>query len=182
MTTLDDFSSSELELLSSLPYKVGVYVSHADDEGGEEDDEREMDALESCIKAIASLNDDKPFAAEAMRQTLAMRSEWPRWAAQNFKVPEEAAQAKALLAGRANEQECKNYCAALMEIATTVAQAYGEFGEFDDDDEGGGLFGSIVGKITSTLSGVSADDANHPMNVSAAEDTAINTLRNALKG
>ena len=63
MTTLSDFSASELELLVSLPYKVGVYVSHADDEDGEVDDEREMAALESCIKAIASLREDKPFAS-----------------------------------------------------------------------------------------------------------------------
>lgn len=100
---------------------------------------------------------------------------------QSFNVPDEAAQAKALLASRASESETKNYCAALMEIATTVAQAYGEFGEFDDE-ESGGLFGSIVGKITSSLSALSSEDANHPMNVSAAEDTAISALRNALKG
>lgn len=181
MTSLADFTASELELIASLPYKVGVYVSHADDEGGEDDDEREMDSLESCMKAIASLQEDKPFTAEAIRQTMVMRSEWPRWAAQSFKVPEEAAQVKALLAGRANEQETKNYCRALMEIATTVAQAYGEFGEFEEEDEGG-VFGSILGKITSKLSGMSADDANHPMNVSAAEDNAINTLREALRG
>ncbi len=181
MTTLSDFSASELELLVSLPYKVGVYVSHADDEDGEVDDEREMAALESCIKAIASLREDKPFASETMNQALNMKSEWPRWAAQSFNVPDEAAQAKALLASRASESETKNYCAALMEIATTVAQAYGEFGEFDDE-ESGGLFGSIVGKITSSLSALSSEDANHPMNVSAAEDTAISALRNALKG
>lgn len=181
MTTLADFSASELELIASLPYKVGVYVSHADDEGGEEDDEREMDALESCMKAIASLHEDKPFTSEAIRQTMVMRSEWPRWAAQSFNVPEEAAQAKVLLAGRANEQETKNYCIALMEIATTVAQAYGEFGEFEDHEKTG-LFGSIVGNITKKLSGLSEDDANHPMNVSAAEDNAITALRAALKG
>lgn len=181
MTTLDDFSASELELLVSLPYKVGVYVSHADDEDGQLDDEREMDALQSCLKAIASLNEGKPFTAEVMRQTLAMRTDWPRWAGQSFNVPTEAAQAKALLTGHANEMETKNYCRALMEVATTVAQAYGEFGEYEDDEKGG-LFGSIVGKITDTLSAMSSDDANHPMNVSAAEDNAISALRDALRG
>lgn len=181
MASLSDFSSTELELLVSLPYKVGVYVSHADDEDGEVDDEKEMEALKGCIKATAGLHQDKPLIADVMRQTLDMRSEWPNWAAQSFNVPRDAQQAVALLSSRVSETELKNYRAALMEVATTVAQAYGEFGEFDDDDTSGGLFGGIVSKITSGLASLGADDDNHPMNISAAEDTAITALREALR-
>ena len=181
MTSLSDFSGSELELIASLPYKVGVFVSHADDADGETDDEKEMAALEACIKAIAGLHDDQPFTAEVLGQTLSMKTEWPRWAAQSFNVPDAAREGAVLLQGRASESEFKNYCAALMEIASTVAQAYGEFGEFDDDDSSGGVFSGLVSKIAGGLSSLSADDDNHPMNVSAAEDTAINVLRDALK-
>ena len=182
MASLSDFSSSELELVVGLPYKVGVFVSHADDEDGEIDDDKEMAALEACLKAIASLHEDKPFTSEVMRQCMSMRSDWPRWAAQSFHVTDEAAKASALLSARVSESEAKNYKAALMEIATTVAQAYGEFGDFDDNDSSGGLFGGLVSKISDTLSSLSADDANHPMNVSASEDHAIEALRVALQG
>ncbi|MEM7650874.1 MAG: hypothetical protein AAF204_02185 [Pseudomonadota bacterium] len=180
MASVSDFSASELELLVSLPYKVGVFVSHADDEGGEGDDEREMAALEACIQAIAKLHEDKPLTSDIMRQTLSMKSEWPRWSAQSFQAPDHAAQAVALMRSHASEAEQKNYKAALMEIASSVAQAYGEFGEFEGDDDGG-LLGGLVSKITSGLSKLSADDANHPMNVSAAEDQALEQLREALR-
>jgi len=180
MASLSGFSASELELLISLPYKVGVFVSHADDADGEIDDDKEMAALEACIKAIARLHDDKPLTADIMRQSLSMKTEWPRWAAQSFHVPDEARQAVVLLQGHASETEVKNYCAALVEVATTVAQAYGEFGEFDDEDTSGGIFGGLVSKISGTLSSLSADDANHPMNVSAAEDNALAQLKSAL--
>jgi len=181
MASLSDFSASELELLVSLPYKVGVFVSHADDEDGELDDDKEMGALEACIKAIAALHADKPLTADIMRQSLSMRMDWPRWAAQSFHVPDEARRAMALMQAKASETEQKNYASALIEIATTVAQAYGEFGEFDDDDTSGSVFGGLVSKISGALSSLTSDDAAHPMNVSAAEDTALEALRGALK-
>lgn len=183
MTSISDFSGSELELIISLPYKAGVFISHSDDEDGEVDDEKEMSALASCIQAIAKLHDDKPFTAEVMGQTLAMKSEWARWAEEGiFQTPKYAQQAVALLNGRASEQEVKNYRAAILQIATTVAQAYGEFGEFDDEDSGGGLFSGLASKISGALSSLNADDDNQPMNVSAAEEAALAELRAALKG
>lgn len=183
MTSVSDFSASELELLASLPYKVGVFISHADDEDGEIDDEKEIAALEACINAIAGLHEDKPFTAEVMQQTLQMKTEWPRWAEEGiFQTPKYAQQAVVLLQGRASEQELKNYRSSLVQIATTVAQAYGEFGEFDDDDTSGGLFGGIVSKLSSAVASITADDDNQPMNVSAAEDTALAELKAALRG
>lgn len=147
MSSLSDFSDTDRALLVCLPYKVGVFVSYADDEGGERDDKQEMDRLEECIMAIAGLHISKPFTAEIMRETVEMREQWSQWAAQSWHVPEEAEQAVKVLKSRVSDEELKNYRAALMEIATTVAQAYGEFGEFDDPDEGGGIFGSILAKL-----------------------------------
>ncbi|MEZ5814095.1 MAG: hypothetical protein R3E13_05145 [Alphaproteobacteria bacterium] len=180
MTSLSDFAASERELLLSLPYKVGVFVSHADDVDGEHDDEKEMGALEACIKAIARLHEDKPLSAEIMRGCLSEKAQWPRWAAQSFNTPEAAREAAILLEARASESEFKNYRGALMEIATTVAQAYGEFDAFDEGESGGGFFGGLVSKIAGGFSALSADDVNHPMNVSAAEDGALAELRAAL--
>ena len=180
MTALSDFSASEYELLVSLPYKVGVYVSHAEDEDGEGDDEKEMAALERCIQAIVRLHEDKPFTAEIVNQTLSMKTDWPRWSARSFAVPDEVSQAAALLRGKASKSERDNYCAALMEIASMVAQAFGEFG--DDEDEDAGVFGKLLGKITDGFSSLKPGDGHNPMNISAAEDTALETLRMALKG
>ena len=54
MSALSNFSEDEIELLASVPYKAGAWISHADDEEGEDDDERELKALESIIKEIAT--------------------------------------------------------------------------------------------------------------------------------
>lgn len=178
---ISDLSGHELELLASIPYKVGVYVSHADDEDGEIDDEREMKALSSCIKAIAGLHEDQPVVADIMRQTMAMHGDWPKWASFSFRAPEEAAQAMSILKSKAGEQTQKNFRAAVMEVATMVAQAYGEFGEFENDDMGDGLFSGIVSKIAGKLSALGQDDAGHPMNISAAEDTALAEISAALQ-
>lgn len=81
----------------------------------------------------------------------------------------------------ASESEFKAYRTTLIEIATTVAQAHGEFNSFDAPAEEKTGFGALVGKIVSGFSDLSKDDDNHPMNVSAAEDSAITELKQILK-
>lgn len=175
MTDLSVFSMAESELLVSLPYKVGVWVGYAEDEEGEADDERESKALQACIKEIASLHDDVPFIKALVAQTLRLRSEWPRWQTQSFHVTDDAAKAMSLLKSKATAAELKAYRAMLMEIATSVAQAHGEFGQWDEADEG--FFARIAGKLKS----LSQDSDDHPMNISAAEETAISELAAVLK-
>ena len=175
MTDLSAFSKSELELLVALPYKVGVWVGAAEDEEGESDDQKEAQALQGCIKAIAALHADKPFLKALAAQTLGLRSEWPRWADQSFNVLDDAEKAVTLLKGKVSSGDVKSYRGMIMEVATTVAQAYGEFGDWED--EGEGFFTRIAEKFKS----LSQDNKDHPMNVSAAEETAISELSIVLK-
>jgi hypothetical protein len=175
MTDLSVFSMAESELLVSLPYRVGVWVGHAEDEEGETDDVRESKALQSCIKQISALHDDVPFIKNLVAQTLRLRSEWPRWQAQSFNIIDDAAKAMNLLKSKATAAEAKAYRAMLMEIATAVAQAHGEFGQWGEADEG--FFARVAGKLKS----LSQDSDDHPMNVSAAEETAISELATVLK-
>jgi len=180
MTALSDFTDDARTLLVSLPYIVGVYVSHADDVDGEDDDEREIAALEGCIKGIASMHADQPLVREIFEQTLSHKDMWAQWEEQSFHAPILAERALGFVVSVGSEGNAKNYRAALMEVASAVAQAFGEFGEFDDEPEVG-FFGGIVSKVVGGLSKISEDDAGHPMNVSAAEDSAIHTLQQAMK-
>lgn len=181
MTHISAFSAEEIELLMSLPYKVGMWLSYADDEDGESDDEQEQKALHHCLKAIADLYEEGSLVKDVLKQTLSMKSEWPRWATQAFHVPSEAEKAVSLLQSKVTEDEMKAYAAALIEIATTVAAAYGEFSSFDEEEPEKTGFGALVGKIVSGFSDLSKDDENHPMNISAAEDSAIAELTSILK-
>ncbi|MCB1650444.1 MAG: hypothetical protein KDI46_00160 [Alphaproteobacteria bacterium] len=179
MSELSIFAPDEVELLARALFKVGAWISYAEDEEGEADDEQEMKALAACIRAVAKKHDGPGLVDDIARETLARQDQWENWAEDSFHALDECAQAVALLKSRAPASDVKNYKAALMEVAVTVAQASGEFGQYDDEDIG--LFGALLGKITGAFSGLTADDAGHPMNVSAAEDEALGRLRKLLK-
>lgn len=46
MAQLSSFSGEQAERLIALPYKIGLWISFADDEAGEGDDKKELEALE----------------------------------------------------------------------------------------------------------------------------------------
>jgi hypothetical protein len=176
MTSLSKFSADEVELICSLPYKVGMWISYADDTDGEVDDEKEAKVLSGCLKQFAKLHADKPFLAEVMKESLRREDKWADWADQSFHVLNDIKKAVPLLRGKASTDEIKLLKRALMEIGSAVASAFGEFGAFDEEAEG--MFAKIIGKF----SGLGHDDSGHPMNVSAAEDSALENLRAVLSG
>jgi hypothetical protein len=181
MSIIAQFSASELELLASLPYKVGVYVSHADDEGGDDDDARELETLQSCIRTIAEQHSHVPLTAAIMEQTLDLKMQWASWEERSFNTPQDCRMAVSLLKGRITDDELKDFSGALIEIASSVAQAYGEFNSFDDQTKKSGGFGALLKKFTGGFSDVSVQDGHHPMNISASEGGAIDELKDALK-
>lgn len=173
MTKLADFSGVEADLLVSLPFKAGIFVSHAEDEEGEQDDEKEINALQHCIRIIANNPEGDAFVKEVAAETLKSKDQWEAWTEQSFRAPEEARKAATLLTARVPEATFKKYRSALMEIAGAVALAYGEFGM--EEDEG------FFTKIMDRLSRLSHDDKGHPMNTSPAEDSALSALAAAFK-
>jgi hypothetical protein len=179
MSKLSEMQPEESLLIIALPYKVGVWMSHTDDVEGELDDEREMKALEHILKSIAQVHESSNFVQEVARNTLKSREHWDIWANQSFDILGDCEKAVGLLKSHVNDNDLKDYKSTLMEIATIVAQAHGEFGEFEDDEDEG--LGALIGKLVTKVSGASKNDADHPMNVSPAEDSALSRLAMALK-
>jgi hypothetical protein len=175
MTSLNDFTKDEAELIVSLPYKAGMWVSHSEDQDGEKDDTHENKALSACLRHFAKMGEGKPFFAQVIKETLRREDQWAEWADQSFTLIQDIQKAVPILRGKASVDEIKLFKRSLMEIGTAVAQASDEFGD-DNGDEG--FFGKILGKF----SGLTDTDAGHPMNVSASEDSALEKLRAALKG
>ena len=180
MSELSVFSEEESELLVSVLYKVGVWVSHADDEDGEVDDIREMKALGACIRAVAKKYDGPGLVDDLARAVLRSEDQWAAWTDYSFNVLPVCEKALAVMRLHGTKDDLKNYKMALVEVGTTVAMAYGEFGQYDDGDDKG-LFGVLLGKITAGFSGLGANDKNHPMNVSASEDGVLCALKALLK-
>ncbi len=174
MAQLSVFTEEDAELIISLPYRVGMHVSYAEDEDGEKDDEQEMRALEMCVREIARVHEGQELTKEIAAAILNSKDKWETWSQGVFNIEPQCEKAIVALKTKAGKEEVKDYIKMTLDIATSVAQAYGEFGEEQVEK---GFFGKIVAAVTS----VSADDAAHPMNVSAAEDTAISNIAKALK-
>lgn len=181
MSYLSDFSAEDKELLISLPYKVGAWISFSDDVEGERDDELEMKALERSIQEIAKRHDDKPMVQEIMSETLKNRDKWEEWADQSFNVLREAEQAIILVRTHGSTRNAKNLRLALMEIGATVASASSELGAFDEIPEEEGFFSKVISKVVDGFSSLSEGDSGHPTNISPAEDSALSRLSAALR-
>ncbi len=177
MTSLSDFSPEDRDIIASLPYRVGIHVSYADDEDGERDDELEVLAMEGCLKALARHHDGESLTKEISSYILKSKDKWDAWSQGVFNITPLCEDAVKRLQVTANSSEVQDYIKSTLNIATAVAQAYGEFGE--EVEEPKGFFGSVMGRIAEAVSSV--DDENHPMNVSAAEESAITRIADALK-
>lgn len=180
MAELSIFSEDEVLLLASLPYRAGMYVSEADDDEGEADDEREMRALSACLRSVAQKYDGPGLVDDIFRETMAQKALWGQWAEQSFDPLPDCERAVALLNARAGEGEAKVFRTAILEVVYVVASAYGEFVDMDDIPEEKGFFSALADKIVSGFSNLSVDDEGHPSNVSAAEDSAIARLSESL--
>ncbi len=172
MTQLSDFSPEEIGAIVALPYRVGMHVSFAEDEDGEQDDALEMRALEACIREISK--NKTGLVAEIAAEVLQRKDDWDKWSEGVFNIEPMCKQALLTLAGKASADEAKAYVRMNIEIAHSVAQAYGEFGE---EKREAGFFGKLMGTIVERMN---SDESSHPMNVSAAEESAIERIKSAL--
>lgn len=179
MSQLETYLPEERNLVAGLLYRAGVWMSNTDDVSGELDDEREMKALEHILTAFAKKQDGSAFVRETAQAALDSRDYWEEWAARSFDILADCEKAVSVIKQHGNRDDLRSYKATLMEIATIVAQAHGEFGDFDDDEEEG--FGAMIGKFIGKFSGMAKDDADHPMNVSPAEGSALERLALALR-
>lgn len=173
MTDISAFSEEDKDLIMSLPYRVGLHVSYAEDEEGEADDEQELGALVGVLEHIAS--EHEGLDQQIAQGILDRKDQWENWGQGVFVIEPKCEKAVLAMQKYASEDEVKAYVKMVIEVATAVAEAYGEFGQGAEKKEG---FSKFIGNV---FGGFSKDDANHPMNVSAAEDTAIASIAAALK-
>ncbi|MBI1301740.1 MAG: hypothetical protein GC137_08805 [Alphaproteobacteria bacterium] len=173
MTDISAFSEEDKDAIISLPYRVGLHVSYAEDEDGEVDDELEIGSIVAVLEHIAS--NYKGLDQQIAQAALNHKEKWESWGQGVFVIEPKCEKAVLAIKKYASESEVKSYIKMVIEVATAVAEAYGEFGQGAEKKEG---FANFIGNI---FGGFSKSDANHPMNVSAAEDTAISSISAALK-
>lgn len=177
MTRLSDLSPEDRGLLTGLMYRVGIWMSQADDEEGELDDRREMEALNHILVHIAK-HYDSPFVQALAQATIEHKARWPEWKAHSFDILADCEKAAAVLNRLDDALARKAYKDSLIRIAETVAGAFGEFGMGAADTESNALT-RVLSKITARFGG-EGDEADF-MNISPAEHESLDRLQVALK-
>ena len=174
---LQDLSQKEQQLIYGLPYRVGIWMSHADDEAGQEDDTKEMEALHQALSHYANDDSVPSFINEVAKETMGHKDHWDVWENNAFDVLGDCETAITILREKTSEAARNNYKKLLVGIARKVAGAYGEFGgDFEDQ---GSFLERMAEKIASKIKGEDEDQAF--ANISAAEDAALRRLVVALR-
>lgn len=127
MSFLENLSNDEKTLLVSLPYRAGLWVSHADDKGRGAGKTHELKTIEGVITRLSEGMIASAFVHEVMQATNARRDEWPSWSLQTGTVPDEARAAVALLKRKMMPQDAEAYVQIIMTIAYETAYAFREF-------------------------------------------------------
>lgn len=163
------------ELLVSLPYRVGLFVSHSDTTGGWEAQEREMQSLTNILREFTEDYCKSELAQKVLLESMRQRSNWPQWSQKIEDVPKEAQQMMAILKPLFLEKQLSSFREVLVDIAMSVAMAFRE----EQGANMGGNKPSIFNELLGFLSRAPADPLAH-MNISIHERAALSRLCKAI--
>lgn len=128
MNFLDQLNSSHRELLVSLPYRVGLFISQSDESGGDESDEAEMQALDAIITGYSQ----EVFGAETVQyvvgETVQRKPEWDEWGKDVSGIEHDCYKAVDILSSVVDQKEVNAFKSSLLEIGENVALAFREYG------------------------------------------------------
>lgn len=126
MTFLDQLTEDQRNTIISLPYRVGLWVSDADKDGGVEATQHELQALSNIIHGFA----EEMFGSETMQhimsQTLAQKARWAEWKGNIKSVPEDCRIAVDIISEHTDPKDVAVFRMQLMEIGEAVAVAFHE--------------------------------------------------------
>jgi hypothetical protein len=126
MSFLKLLSRDQRVKITSLPYRVGLWVSLSDSGGGVEAEARERQVLENIIAGFTQEVFGSESVQHIMAETLAQKDKWPDWAAKPGNVLEDCRQSLVILGDHIEPKELNAFCRRLLEIAEAVALAFGE--------------------------------------------------------
>lgn len=176
MPHFDDFLKEDLELIVSLPYRVGIFVARADNaRDTDRDEKREEKALRAVLECLGAQEEKCPFLAEVAQESLRHHAYWPAWRAKKG-LAEDIARALRIMEPRLSAESVTQFRRALFHIGSVVAMAYGEQCDQHHSE-------ALAGQLIARLSDRFFDPLEkNPENISAAEKAALQKLKEALKG
>lgn len=185
MNFLDNVTLSQRELIISLPYRVGHFISQSDKAGGDEADNRELQALHNIIHGFADAMLGSESIQYVMTETLAQREKWGEWSKRPRSVPKDCQTAMDIMVAHLPDKDITAFQNHLMEIGEAVAMAFTEVHEPDHNPP---PLKKIESKVQGFLKSLSAHKTGalprHELeayvSISPNERYALQTLAEAL--
>lgn len=126
---LESLTPQQREIIVSLPYRVGLLVSHSDQSGGQAAQQQELDTLANMMEGFTQQVFGSELLQHVMAGTMDGRTEWTRWGEAFDSVYDDCATAVEILYGLTDDKEVGAYRTRLLEIGESVAMAFREFEE-----------------------------------------------------
>ena len=127
MSVLNELTEEQRNLLISLPYRVGLWVSNSDTRGGDDSDEQELQTLSNLLHGIA----EGVFGAETVQHiisaTIANHDMWPQWSGDLDLVLDDCEHGVGVLRGRVDKKEVDAFRQHLYEVGEAVALSFSEY-------------------------------------------------------
>ena len=126
MAFLEQFSDQEQNLIVSLPYRAGLWLSRSDVDGGAAADYEELHALEDIIEKKAAGATHSAFVKEVMQKAMDWQSRWKDWAQQLDTLEQDCGKVVALLSQKLSDQDIGHYRQSVLTVTREVAEAFRE--------------------------------------------------------
>ena len=175
MSELHRFPPADQDVLVSLFYRIGVWMSGIDDtDTGDRSENIENNLMLRTLGTIASSQMFGALTADIAFEALRQKGSWERWANTSDSALSDIPQVKSILEAQATGEETILYGNALIAIATSVARAYREADDVEDLNQS--LWTRIQETKEHLVLRLLDRDSFADLNISPAEDTALQQL------
>ncbi len=130
MTDLYSLDERKKEMLSSLPYRAGLWMSMADNTG-ESSEEEEIRVLNNIVDGFARDVFGSELVQNIMTETFKSKDRWPVWAKETGNVLQDCSDCVALVRQLGDDKDVTAFRDRIMEIAEAVAMAFSEYEDLD---------------------------------------------------
>ena len=169
-------SPADEELIISIPYRIGLYVSHADVTGGWDAQDSEIQSLTGILRDYSNDFCKTELSQKVLMDCLAARAKWPSWSHKVDEVPSQISHIVTMLETMLSEKELRGFFDVLIDIGLAVAMAFRE-GSGEEEGERP-LVREILARIGTALT--EQDPLSH-INISESERSALKKLTRAMR-
>lgn len=181
MTFLTELSSEKHDMLASLPYRVGLWISRSDSSGGDHSEAQEQQALASILAAYSEEVFGSEIVQHIISATISRKSDWPQWSQNMGEVIVDCRHAVDFLSEVVDRKEVNAFKQQLIEIGEAVALAFREVQDDMGLPEKLSLYGTYyMGKFKAMRAKRPYRTFQEFLNISAGERQALSTLAKAL--